>query len=74
MRSYHALGTVELKVPRIYLYLLTRTTFYEGVKFVFIFTKRLFCVDRDGLNHVPMEGLGLKPLRIHSESAKYVQM
>ena len=49
-------------------------TFSKGVKFVFVFTKKCFCVARDDLNNVPMEGLGSKSLRIHLESTKDVYM
>ena len=46
---------------------LNRTTFYEGVKCVFSFTKKLFRVACDYFNHVPMKVLGSKPLIKHFE-------
>ena len=45
-------------------------TFYEGVECVFGFNYKCFRVARDDLNRVRMEGLGLKPLRIHLETTK----
>ena len=69
---YHALGTVELEIPRRYLYFLNRVNFSEGVERVFGFTKKCFSVACDDLDHVPMKGLGLKPLRIHLEFAKNI--
>ena len=69
-RIYRALGTVELKPPQKYLNSLKRATFLESVECVFRFTEKWFRVARDGLNHVPMEGLELKPLIIHLESVK----
>ena len=74
MRSYRDLVTVEIKILRRYLYLLNHVTFSRGVKCVFVFTKKFFCVARDDLNHVPMEVLGSKPLIIHLEYNKYVYM
>ena len=32
LRSYHALGTAQLKIPQRYLDLFNRATFYKGVK------------------------------------------
>ena len=74
MASYRALGTVELKITQRYIDLLNHTTFSESVMFVFGFIKKCFCVACNDANHVPMEGLGLKPLRIHLESANGVYM
>ena len=65
-RIYHALRTVEQKIHWRYLYFFNCATFYEGVEYFFGFTKTIFRVAHDNLNHVPMEGLGSKPLRIHS--------
>ena len=58
----------------MYLDLLNHVTFSEGVKFVFGFTDKFFCVDYDKFNHVLMEGLGYKLVRIHLVSAKDVWM
>ena len=54
---------------------MNHATFSEGVKCVFSSTEKLFYVASDDLNHVPMEGLGLKPLRIHLGYTKgvYIQ-
>ena len=52
------------------MHFLNQTTFSEGVECVSVFTKKCFCVARGDLNQVPMEGLGLKPIRIHLDSAK----
>ena len=71
-RSYCYLGTVYLKIASRYLDLLNYANFSEGVDFVFGFTNKCFCVALDDLNHIPMEGLGSKPLRIHLESAKNI--
>ena len=49
-------------------------TFSEGVKCVLGFTDKFFRVSHDDLNHVLMEGLGSKPLRIHLEFTKDVYM
>ena len=51
---------------------MNRTTFSEGVDIVFVFNDKCFCVSRDDLDYVIMEGLGSKPLRIHLEYTKDV--
>ena len=53
-RSYCALGTVELKIPRRYLDFLNCATFSEVVKCVFVFTEKFFRVDCNEFNHIPM--------------------
>ena len=53
---------------------LNTATFSKGVKCVFGFSGKCFCVSRNDLNRIPMEGLGLKPLIIHSLSNKDVQI
>ena len=65
LRSYCALGTVELKIPRRYLDFLTCVIFSEGVECVFGSTKKFLHVACDELNLIKMVGLWLKPLRIH---------
>ena len=69
------MGKLELKIPCVYLDLLNRATFSEGVECVFGFTEKCFSIACDDLNHVPIEGLGLKPLRVHLEYANdiYIQ-
>ena len=66
---------VVLKIYWRYLGLLNRATFPRSVKCIFGFTEKFFHLARDDLNHVPMEGLGLKPLRIHLGYTKgvYIQ-
>ena len=49
---------------------LNPVTFSEGVKCVFAFTEKWYPVNCYDLNNSPMEGLGLKPLRIYLESTK----
>ena len=61
---------LELKIPRRYLDFLNHVTFSEVVECVFGFTGKFFCVAHNDLDHVPMEDLVSKPLRIHLESAK----
>ena len=61
---------LELKIPWRYLDFLNLATFSEGVKCVFGFTEKCFCVSRNDLNQIQMEGLVSEPLRIHLEYAK----
>ena len=51
---------------------LNRVTFTKGVKCILVFTEKCFRVARDDLNHLLMEDLGSKTLRIHLESTKGV--
>ena len=70
LHRYHFFGTVELKIPQRCLDLLNPMTFSEGVECVLGFINKCFRLARNDLNHVPIEGLVLKPLRIHLEFAK----
>ena len=63
--SFYALVTVELKIPRRYLYYFNHANFSESVECVSRFIKKCFRIDRDELDHVPMKGLVSKPVRIH---------
>ena len=65
-------GNSRIKNPSELAVLLNHTTFFKGVKCVFGFTDKCFCVSRDDLDYVIMEGLGSKPLRIHLEYTKDV--
>ena len=74
MRSYRDMVTVEVKSSWRYLDFLNYATFSEVVKCVIRINDKFFCVSCDDLNHVPIEDLGWKPLRIHFESTKYFKM
>ena len=67
-----ALGMLELKNHWRYLDFFNCATFSEGVECVFGCTGKSFRVDGDDLKHIPMKGLGSKPLRIHLEFAKEI--
>ena len=56
---FYALGLVELKIPRRYLYSLNQTTVSKGMKCVFGFSEKCFRVAHNDLDHVLMKGLGL---------------
>ena len=64
------MGKVELKIPRRYMDSLNPAT--KGMECVFIFSDKCFRVARDDLDHVPMKGLGLKPLIIRLGFAKEI--
>ena len=51
---------------------MNRATFTEGVKCVLGFNDKCFSVARDDLDHIPMKGLGSKPLIIHLGFAKEI--
>ena len=48
------------------------TTFSEDVKIIFYFTNKLFHLFCYDWNHVSMEGLGYKPLRMYLVSTNRV--
>ena len=48
---------IEFNPPQRYLDLLNCATFSKGVMCVFEFTDKLFCVARDDVNQILMEGL-----------------
>ena len=54
--------------------MLNRATFTKDVKWVFGFTKKYFREARNDWNHVPIEGLVSKPLKIHLGSTDRFQM
>ena len=64
-RSFPCSGNNRIKMPWRYLDSLSCATFFEGVECVFGFINKYFHVAHDNLDHLPMKGLGLKPLRIY---------
>ena len=56
----------------MYLDSLNRATFSKGVECVFRFTDKCSQVARNDLDHVPMKGLGSKPLRTRLGFAKEI--